>query len=83
MAEIRVGGEPITIVGERPREGATPVDGVFAPEDIEVFVAICLPAVKVGGLLTKDGKTQGQAIPIATFARSKAEFMADAAKVLE
>lgn len=65
--------------GMRPRPGAqSDAAGKFKPEDMEIAVAIAVGCSKPSGLLARDGKRQGQMVPVVVFSRPLGEFIAEA-----
>lgn len=66
-------------VGTRQRPGsqANP-DGTLNPADIEIAISLCVGCVKESSVLTAGGKRMGQMVPVATFYKPLAEFIADA-----
>lgn len=83
MADIRFAPQVVMVPGERPRPGAVPgPGGKYAEEDMEVFVSVCLPAMRGGGLVDAVGRRAAVPVPIVTLSRPRGEFMGHAEVLL-
>lgn len=83
--QVRVDPNAIGLVASiRPRAGAEKKsDGNFAPEDMEIAVAIAVGCSKPSGLLARDGKQQVRMVPVAIVSRPLGEFIAQAQTMLD
>ena len=69
--------------GQRIRAGAEKrPDGTWAPEDIEIFVAVTIGVHRAGGIVGPDGKATGFMVPVGDVSCPLAEFKARAMGLL-